>query len=1077
MQKLENLLTAHRLSHLAPVLQAAAIDLDIAADLTEADLQSLGISLGDCKRLRRALAAPGNAAVSPEGERRVLTAAFIDLAGFTELSTALDPEVLHGAVSEYQQLATSVLTQWGGAVAQYLGDGVLAYFGYPRAHEDDAERAVRASLAIVEGTAALSAAGTALRARAGIATGLVVVGSVVTGELVAGSVAIGEAPNRAARLQGYGGPGEVIIDAATQRLLGNGVHLQPLAPALFKGFSQPVNCWRVTGSAATPSRFQDAEITGELLGRDNELASLRSAWKSACDGRGGTLLMRGEAGMGKSRLVAELVNSASDAGAAVLLLQCSAHHTATDYYALRQAFERAVPHSADEPVHERLARWIADFAQDAMREACSRAQRLVPLLVTEDTGELVSQHELRLRLVDLVYAAASKRAVLVVLEDLHWADPSTVEWFRAAAAKLRDHRLMLIATSRSEGEAIRLKADVQLDLLHLPSDSAEALVHRAADGRRLPRAVLAAILERAGGVPLYVEEITRAVVESGSLDLSTVEVPATLQASLLARFDRLGSAREIVQVASVIGRTFDLDLVTAVAGLSTERVLAALWRVAEAGLMIAPSQPSPTSEWTFKHALIQESAYSTLLHSVRRQLHSRVADLLVEHNSRGQGLPEAVAWHLTAAGRNSEAVEAWNAAAESAASRGAAGTQHHYEQALALIRQQPVGRARDEQELAQLLKLGPVLMMTKGVGAQGGVEIYERARELSREVGTTSQRFLVAFGLWYSYEHQGRTEQQAAMLRSMRDMALASGDARELLQVHHAEWETCLNRVQLQDTIRAANAGLAIYDARDRPLYLRHFGGHDPATCALTYRATAEWTLGHAAQAFRTFDEAFARAAESGDMGTRVIATITFGGVCFMGREPKRILDVYPPVFDACRRAGFATGILMLGMGWAQVMLGQPYDISMMRRMVEGLRRSGVRIRLAYYEVLLADALRVHGDLNGAKEHLIAARACSESANDDTVIAKINTLDGDLHLLEGDQDGALRCWQEALRVAGQQHAVFFQIDAALRIARLQQASIEGSKAATLLAELVTRVGAEERGAIIDEARSWMHEPG
>ncbi|MBC5765832.1 ATP-binding protein [Ramlibacter albus] len=1066
------LLAKHQLSHLEAVLRAAAIDLDIAADLTDADLQSLGIALGDRKRLLRALAGASQA-IRPDGERRMLTACFIDLAGFTALSTQLDPEELRRAVGEYQQLATRVIGEWQGAVAQYLGDGVLAYFGYPRAHEDDAERAVRATVAIVEGTGKLSVAGRPLRARCGIATGLVVVGGVVASELVAGSVAVGEAPNRAARLQGHAAPGDVVVDAATRRLLGPGVQLEELGEVAFKGFSAPVGCWRVSGTAAAPARFQAPDVSSELVGREKEAAVLRDAWRSACDGRGRSVVVSGEPGIGKSRLAGEACANASESGAASLLLQGSPHHTATDHYPLRHALEVHGARTGDpKSLEDRLAGWMAEFARLDAPSALTRAKGLAPLF---EGGGTAASHALREQLVELVCDAASKRPVLVLVEDAHWIDPSTSEWLRALAAALRSRRVLLIATTRPEKTiATQLRADTEVPLEQLAPAAAHALVDRATHGNSLPRRVVDAIVQRGGGVPLYLEEIARAVVEAESRGAATVDVPETLQASLLSRFDRLGTARELLQLASVIGRSFDVDLLAALAGTDAPDVLASLDRVAQAGLVLPPREQGPR-EWTFKHALIRESAYSTLLLSARRELHGRLADLIAARGSGDSGRAEAAAWHLTAAGRSREAIEAWNVAGASAARRGAAGeAQQHYEQALALIRGQAAGPERDAQELAQLLKLGPLVMMARGVGVPVSIEIYERARELSLHAGTPAQRFSIAFGLWYSYEHQGRTAQQAAMLQAMREMAAASGDPREQLQVHHAEWETLLNRGELQATIRAADAGLALYDPRDRPLYLRHFGGHDPAVCALSYRGAAQWSLGQSQLARRTFDEALERATQASDLGSRLIATITLGGLCFMGREPERMLAVVPPLLEDCRRAGFATGILTLAIGWANAMLGREHDLAQMHRTVEGLRRHGVRIRLAYYELVLADTLRLHADVAGGLQQVARSRDLASTYSDATVAAKIGLVEGDLHLLAGNEERALQCWRETLDVCRRYGSVFLELDAALRIARVEERQGRSSSAAgTVEKLLLQRLDRDERGAIVEDARRWL----
>lgn len=1070
---LSAVLAEHQLSHLEPVLAAAAIDLDVAADLSEADLQSLGIALGDRKRLLRALGSASAPVPQPQGERRMITAAFIDLADFTALSTSLDPEVLRSAVADYQRLATRVIEEWDGAVAQYLGDGVLAYFGYPRAHEDDAERAVRAAVSIVSGTAELSVAGRPLLARAGVATGLVVVGGVVASELVAGSVAVGEAPNRAARLQGHGSPGDVTLDAATRRLLGAGIQLQELGPAQLKGFAQPIACWRVAGVADVGSRFQSRAGSADMVGRAAEWGVLRDCWQAACanDGRG--VLVCGEPGMGKSRLVDELLALARATPAGMLLLQCSPHHTATDHYALRNAIDVQAGHSAaQQSLQERLARWIKDFAGEDEASALTWAQQIAPL-VAGDPNDPVPIHEIHARLVALLCDAAARRPVLVLLEDLHWIDPSTAEWLRAAATACRGRRMLLVATARPQADsALRWKPDASVELEPLAAKDAETLVDRTAGGRRLPRLVMAKILQRAGGVPLYVEEITRAVVEADALGARALEVPDSLQASLLARFDRLGAWRELAQLASVLGQAFNVGLLAPLARAGESAVEAGLRQIAAAGLVHPPPADGSSRDWRFRHALVQESVYSTLLHSVRRELHGRVADLLLARPRDEFWRQEALAWHLTAAARATEAVEAWNAAATEAAVRGAAGeAQHHYEQALGLIRAEPAGNDRDRRELGQLLKLGPIVMMTRGPGTEASVALYERAQRLSAAAGTSSERFAVAFALWYSYEQQGRSTDQAAMLRAMQELALLSTDRRELLQVHHAQWQTCMHRGQYRAAYRAANDGLALYNPADRPLHIRNFGGHDPGVCALAHRAPAEWALGQYRQALQTLDEAFARAKEASDVASLIVPAIAAGAIGYFEREPARVLAALSPVVQECRRAGIGTGLLSLFTGWARQALGQGDSGDAMTRTLASVRRSGMRMRLALYECLVGEVQLLRGDFAAAREHVAAARIACDQYQDHVYLPSVALLDGDVNDACGKEGEAVRCWEAAADISRRQESVAGELAAALRLARWHERRGAAATGITLLEPVVARFAVDESCAMLEEARA------
>ena len=799
------------LARYAKLFKTHQIDLDVLPDLTNADLKELGIALGDRRRILRAIAAaqdgerqPGAPAAAKTGarakhlprasaERRQVTIIFCDLVGSTELAGRLDPEELGAVMRVYQQCCVRVVDRWDGHLAEFLGDGAVIYFGWPKAHEDDAERAVHAALELTEAAGRLSAVdGSSLTARAGIATGMVVVGEIKSAGVTQRDGAVGETPNLAARLQTIARPGEVTIAAQTHRLIGDRFDVDPLGAHALKGMASPVEVWRVNRAIAHRSRFE-ARVGRRalpLVGRQPELATLTEHWNACRSGTGQAVLIGGEPGIGKSRLLQAFVECTRDGASHDIELQCSPFHVSTPLLPFIDWLKESTGISREaEPdmAVRRIDAYVVGLGFDPAKT--------VPLLAALLSVPLGSAHppldfSPRLQrdrtiqlLIDIVEQQAAARPVVIVVEDLHWADPTTVELLRRLMVRIRALPVCLVMTARTELSST-FDAVQRIELRRLPPETTVAMVANLTDQKSLPPVVVDAILGSADGVPLFVEELTRALVDSGrlrdvgdryelagtSLDLS---VPATLHDLLVARLDSLPAGREVAQVASALGRSFSAKLLRGVAPALGRQVSRDLAQLVAAGILETEGDAGDDTTYAFRHALVREAAYHSQLKARRREVHQRAAgvleqeypslvehepELLAHHHAEG-GQPLAAAAYLLKAGRR-----ALQACATHEATT-------HLARGLSLLEALPRSAERDRTELRLQATLGTSLMQAKGWAAEEVASAYTAAANLSQAAETTAEAIWILWGLWVYYQVRGRIDD--ALEASARIQALA----------------------------------------------------------------------------------------------------------------------------------------------------------------------------------------------------------------------------------------------------------------------------------------------------------------
>jgi class 3 adenylate cyclase len=752
------------LEQYAQTFRDNAIDADVLRDLTDENLRELGLPLGARLKLLRAVAALGtreqtsaSLEITPpaprtDAERRQVTVMFSDLVGSTALSARMDPDDLREVISAYQKCVAETVGRFGGFVAKYMGDGILMYFGYPQAHEDDAERAVRAGLDLVAAVSGLKAHA-ALQTRVGIATGLVVVGDLIGSGASQEQAIVGETPNLAARLQSIAEPNRVVIAESTRKLVGNLFELEDLGPQELKGISGPMRAWAALRPASVEGRFEAFHASGltELVGREEELELVLRRWSRAKTGEGQVVLLSGEAGIGKSRLTAALLERLAAEPHTRLRYFCSPQHTDSAFYPIISQMERAAGLAHDDSRQAKLDKLDAVLAQSftPRQDAALFAEMLsLPSDGRYPALELPPQQRRQRTLEALttqIEALSRQRPVLMIFEDVHWIDPTSLEALGRAADRIRTLGALLIVTYRPEFESpwIGRPHVSAVTLNRLGVREIASMINGVTGNKPLPESIRQDIIERTDGIPLFVEEMTKAVLEAegegetrrtvASVPSPARAVPASLHASLMARLDRLGPAKEVAQIAAALGREFLHALLAAVVRKPDVELRSALDRLTEAGLLFRQGAP-PHATYLFKHALVQDAAYSTLLREPRRALHARIADTLESQFTEiAESQPELVARHCTEAGQIEKAASLWGKAGQRSLERSAlVEAVEQLTRALDQIATLPgTPVLRREQIKLQAALITP-LIHVKGYAAAETKAAAERARLLKR---------------------------------------------------------------------------------------------------------------------------------------------------------------------------------------------------------------------------------------------------------------------------------------------------------------------------------------------------------
>ena len=739
----------------------------------------------------------------PNAERRQLTVLFCDLVDSTPLASQLDPEDLREVVRAYQEACAKVIARFEGHIAQYLGDGLLVYFGYPLAHEDDAQRAVRAGLGMVEAVGQLNTRlgqehGVHLAVRLGCHTGLVVVGEIGGGARQE-QLALGETPNLAARLQGIAAPNTLVISTATFQLLGGFFACQPLGTPFLKGLAQPLAVYGVLYESMARSRLEAASSTGwtPLVGRAQEIGVLQERWAQVKEGRGQVVLLSGEAGIGKSRLAQVLKEQvAAEPQAWLTPCQCSPYHQHTALYPMIELLERVVlQFGREETAPQKLSKLEGFLVQYGLPlpEALPLFATLLSLPLAADyvplhlSSEQQKQQTLH-SLLAILLRIAAQQPVLFVMEDLHWVDPTTLELLSQLIDQGPTTRILILLTFRPDFSPPWMGRAhfTQVTLLRLPPDQAAEMSGRVAHGKVLPPEVVEQVVAKTDGVPLFVEELTKMVLESGLLEevngryeltrpLPPLAIPATLHDSLMARLDRLATVKTVAQLGATIGRTFTYELLHAVASLDEATLQHGLRQLVEAELVYQRGA-GPQATYLFKHALIQDAAYQSLLRSTRQQYHQRIAQVVeAQFPETAETQPELLAHHYTEAGRHAQAMPYWQQAGQRAVRRSAyREAAACYEQALEALQQLPGGHEVPVEAIDLRLHLRNVLLP---LGEQERILDHLRvAATLAEAVQDQPRLGWVTIYMTSCYYNLGQPENAVETGQRALTMARALGD-------------------------------------------------------------------------------------------------------------------------------------------------------------------------------------------------------------------------------------------------------------------------------------------------------------
>ena len=1066
------------------------IDTQLLAQLTDADLKELGISsLGHRKTIFSAIKtlnqneSEPTATIFPkdEAERRQLTVMFCDLAGSTELSQQLDPEDLREINRAYLDACKAAIERYEGYVARYMGDGVLAYFGFPQAHEDDAERAVHAGLAVVESVLGLDVAmrdtqNIELAVRVGIATGPVVVGDLIGEAASQESAVVGETPNLAARLQALASRNAVVIGPGTQLLVMGRFEYENLGNHQLKGIAERIQAWRIIAPVAADSRFAAAHQSDltPMVGREHEIGLLLERWQQAKEGNSQMMLLSGEAGIGKSRITETLQERVTRDNPVCLLYQCSPYHTNSALYPIIEQLKRTAQFDPRDPPGVRLEKLESLLGPTEIESASPLYAALLSIpsegryAALEMTPERQKEQTLE-ALVSRIEELSRNQPLLLIFEDVHWADPSSLELLELTIARVQRIPVLAVITFRPEfsppwSEHTQVTS---LTLSRFTRNLALTMVDRVTHGKSLPEAVQQQIIEKTDGVPLFVEELTKAILESNLLTeesdrytlsgtLSGLAIPATLHDSLMARLDRLVKGKSIAQVGAAIGREFSRKLLESIGALQPSELDQALDELVDSGLIFRQGN-GPGTSFIFKHALVQEAAYESLLRGTRRVLHERIAEaLLILFPETSESQPELLAHHYTRADNKEHAIKYWLQAGQRAAKNSAnLEAVGHLTAGISVLLELSESKQRDQQELDFQLALCSPLMTTKGWGSKVTAATYARIRELCTLLGETRKMLPVLNGE-YMYE------------LSLAHFQVARGKAAELLQLgeQHQDVEAILQGHRIMGWVSLylgeftvsrthIDQVLRLYDPeKHEGLKFRY--AHDSRVAALCVRAILQSLCGYPEQAKKTTTEALDYARSINHTPTLAYA-LTFAGAlpATLQPDPQKAGDYAAEIVSLSEqiRSEMWLGFGRVIGGWsAGTQIAYKDGLQLIQQGLENLETTAPNPWRPGFLLLLAEVHLNGGETQQALSTLENALQLAEQTGERIWIAGIHLLFGKVILSQDSnnlQDAEAR-FQQALNVATDQGAKSLEIRAATDLAGICQAQGREAEAHKIL---------------------------
>jgi len=1084
-------LAAVGLPQYAGLFEEQRIELDVVPQLTDGDLKELGIPLGDRKRFLSAIAAlTGTTApdvtaaqAGPAAERRQITVVFCDLIGSTELASRLDPEDLAAAMTSYHDCCKEVIERWSGHVAEFLGDGAVIYFGWPTAHEDDAERAVRAALELVAAVARLPVGSeSTLSSRAGIATGLVMVGETKSDALAHREGVVGETPNLAARAQALAKPGAVVITPGTRRLIGDRFDLEPLGVHDLRGIERPVEVWQVS-TVRAHSRFE-VRVGGRvspLVGRKAELDRLRDAWRDALEGGWSSVLVLGEAGIGKSRLLEELVSHTATTEREVLRLQCSPYHAATALLPFVDwiRWRAGIDVGSDERVaRERLEALVEGFSLERESTIPLLAPLLsVPLSEGYDPPRLSLKLQRRRTIelvIELVRRTTDRRPLLLTVEDVHAADATTLELLADFVERTRGIAGLLAMTARSSFTAhFRRRGLERIELDPLPAELTLELVEEVAGGKALPSTVRDTILDRSDGVPLFVEELTRQLLESAPLrdageqyvldtDLA-VSVPATLHDLLVARLDALGSAKVTAQIASTLGRAFSLDLLRAVAPGSEGDVAADVDQLCAARILEVVHDDPEGTRYAFRHTLLREAAYQAQLKARRREVHRGVARVL-EKRYPGvvESEPETLAHHLAEGGEPQEAADYLLRAGQKALHASAVQEAiTHLSSGVELVRDLTHEVARDRTELRLQALLGTAYMHAKSWGAAEVEAAYTTAARLSDAAETAAEGAWVLWGIWVYHHVRGRVDQAYDAAERVRELAGSTSDPDAALIADMVSLQSCFYTGRVPESLAYCASFLDAY-VPERHRELADTYSTDLELVCLAHQAIGSFIVGRADRAADISDRIVGLVDEIDHPYSAAWAS-TWGAVPDVLRgDVQRATERVARGRRIAEENDYAYVSAMARMldGWLRGRTGSAEAVDEIEGGLEAFRSTGAEIVAPFFETLRAELLLERQRTDEAIAVLEDARTRIARWGERWQEAEVWRVEGKAHAARNDEPSAVEArFLQGLDIAREQGALGWELRAATDLASYLCQQGRPDDARAVVAPVLERVAA------------------
>ena len=976
------------------------IELAVLPDLTENDLKNLGVSLGHRKILLRAIGAltaanqssGATTAVSPsqdrEAELRQITVLFCDLVGSTQLSEKLDPEDLQILIDAYREVCSAAIRRYGGHVAQYAGDGVIAFFGWPRAHEDDAVRALHAALETLAAVTNIPGP-VSLASRAGISTGRVVVGQIGREGPGLSMLAVGETPNIAARLQTLAEPNTLVVSESTKQLTSAAFDFQDLGFQELKGITKPFRVYRVLSAKHKATRFEAAHASSltPFIGRSTELNLLLDRWQKAKEGDGQVILLSGTPGVGKSKLIYELKSNIRHEPHFLLSYQCSPYHSQSAFFPVIEQIEQAAEFGANDSDANKFAKleaYLPSSTDDPVDPALLIANLLS--ISTEDRNALskLSPQQIKNRtiskLLEMLLTFSAQRPTLCIFEDVHWIDPSTLELLELTISRIDHARVLLVVSYRPEFRHTWFSgANVTMySLTRLSRSEVTRMIRDLFKDESMPQQILDQIIDKADGVPLFIEELTSGIIRvptrrrPGENDfertpqLTALKVPETLHDALMERLDRVvRGGRSVAQIAAVIGREFSYDLL-ALASRTGENDLRSALSLLEEADIIHRLDISPSNRFVFKHVLLRDAVYNSLLRGKRREIHADIAAVLEDHFAElVENQPEILAHHYSEGGNNQSAIRWWRKSGRRALANSAnVEAISHFRNALQLLSALPDTSERTKEEIEIQLALGIPLIAVRGYAAAETREAFARALTLCLKLGNPPEYFQALFGLWGHSWMGGKNDAALAMANEFMSRSRASADSVLLMMAHRIMGSTLLTIGEFQSSRQHFEETIALSNSTSRrPLYDVYMV--EPQVASLLLLSWDLWFLGYPDQSLARVSEALALAGNLAQPYSIAFAHYITSVVHLLRGDPALALESAERSLEISREQRFSLYVVLstISRGRALGELGRVREARIeIQRGIDGAHQKRVGFMLPMMYSWLADVHAKSGE-------------------------------------------------------------------------------------------------------------------